>query len=205
MKLVIYSLVLALALLSTSTLAADGPIDRGSLVNSSELFVRHDAGDVNKQATTIQIVPAISYFFAPGLALGTELYYQNISIDEENLSSWGIGATAGYYLNSSPSRSEVKGAIYPYIVVFGGLGQTTRKNRTVYTYSGGISYSSLAKQDYDTQHYGVQVGAVHMMSQAIGLDISIRYQKIREKVDGTENWVTGSQLMAGAGIKAFIW
>ena len=184
--------VAAILLLTGAVVAADNPVDKGSIILGGTVFFQSQSGDLWENAdedalTTFGVTPSVGYFVIPSLMVGGEVDLLSMSQGDDSYTIWTAGPVVGYYFNLDQTRAEVKGAIYPYLKAFFRYGQ--------------ISNSS----DVDIMAYGGQGGAVFMLSNAIGLDGAVRFQGDSYKPDGADDSITGTTIWVGAGITAFLW
>ena len=105
----------------------------------------------------------------------------------------------GYYFNMDAARTEVKGAIYPFIKAF-------------------FMYNSF-KTDYGTDDwtekvmsFGGEGGIVYMLSNAVAVDLGIMFRNDSWKDDDknipegeTNDSVSGTVIQFGVGFTAFMW
>ncbi len=188
MKLTVVSIVMLAVLLSTAA-AADGPIDKGSMIESGTAFLQYQSGELYENwkgegLLTIAIAESFGYFVSPGFMLGGEFVVTSLSQGGNSLTTLNLGPVLGYYFNTDPTRSRVKGSVYPYVKGFFFFG----------TISNGSSLTQTT--------FGVQGGVVFMMSKAVGTDLGLRFHSDRLSNGGS---AVGTTVWFGAGITAFIW
>ena len=53
--------------------------------------------------------------------------------------------------------------------------------------------------------FGAQGGGVFMLSNAVGVDVSVRFQSDSYKPEGADESISGTTLQVGLGITAFLW
>ncbi len=173
-------------------MAADSPIDKGSVMLGGMVYFMTASGDLYKNANDdtpswISINPEFAYFVAPSICIGAELDYTKYSIGDAGSTNLGIGPSVGYYFNMNPT--EVKGAIYPYV-------------------KGFFHYNSFevegATDKTKTTSFGGRGGINLMISEAVAVDFGIVFASESEKV-GDGDAEKGTVLWFGAGIDCFIW
>jgi len=183
--------VATILLLSGAVMAAETPIDKGSMIVGGTAYFMTQSGDLwevgDEATTTIGLMPSIGYFVAPSIMIGGEVQFISLSIGGSDLTTFAVGPMVGYYFNLDQTRTEVKGAIHPYIKAFFSYGQI----------SNGSSIDQMS--------FGGQGGAVFMLSNAIGLDAGVRFQSDSWKPEGADESTTGTTIWVGAGITAFLW
>jgi hypothetical protein len=189
--------VAVILLLSGMVVAADNPIDKGSMIVDGSAYFSSQSGDWWEDAegnslTRISLDPSIGYFVAPSILVGGEVQLMSWSQGDYSMTNWAIGPTVGYYFNLDASRTEAKGALYPYIKAFFLIGQSKTDN--------GTTTSTT-----DVMLLGGKGGVVFMLSNAIGLDAGVKFQSDSYKPEGADKSITGTTLMVGAGITAFLW
>jgi len=188
MKRALSYLVIVL-LLSGAIVAAEGPIDKGSMIIEGDVYFQHQSGELwdnwqGEGQTTIVISPSLGFFVTNGFMLGGQLYFLGISQGTADLTSVIIGPVVGYYFNTDPTRTRVKGAVYPYV-------------------TGGFGFGNVSNGDSaDLFSIGMVGGAVFMVSNAVGVDVGLRLQSDRLSNGGS---ASGTTIWFGAGITAFIW
>lgn len=189
--------VAAILLLAGAVMAADNPVDKGSMILGGTAYFTGQSGDWYENAdgdgvTTIGFVPSVGYFIAPSIMIGGEIQFINWSQGDYKTTTFGIGPAVGYYFNLDATRTEAKGAIYPYIKGFFIYGQ--RKD------DDGTNEATT-----DLMAFGAQGGGVFMLSNAVGVNASVKFQSDSYKPDGADESISGTTLEVGAGITAFLW
>lgn len=187
--LLIVALVCAFAF---SAMAAESPIDKGSMILGGNVYFMTQGGDLYKNAnddsrTTLSATPQIGYFIAPSIMIGGMFEYTKFSWGDNNgNTTFGIGPMVGYYFNMNPT--EIKGAIYPYI-------------------QGFFLYQTVKQEGADdkgkTTSFGGRGGIDYMLSDAVALDIGVQFQSDSYKFGDGES-TSGTIIMVGAGITAFV-
>ncbi len=187
----------AILLLAGAVMAAETPVDKGSMILGGTAYFTGQSGDWYENAdgdgvTTIGFVPSVGYFVAPSIMIGGEIQFINLSQGDYKMTTFGIGPTVGYYFNLDATRTEAKGAIYPYIKGFFIYGQQKYDDGT---------------DDYttDLMAFGAQGGGGFMLANAIGLGASVKFQSDSYKPEGADESISGTTLQVGVGITAFLW
>ena len=174
--------VFMLALFSGFTFAQGSPIDEGSMMAAGGFSFSNWSGDLyedadNNSQTVIDIFPILSYFILPGLAAGGEFAYSRISQSDWSYTAFGIGPQVRYYFVLNREQTEAKGSTYPYFSVNFLFGTAKFK-----------SDSGESKYTYKT--FGFGLGAVYMISDAVGVfgqggfDIDSRKPEDGDSVSG---------------------
>jgi len=189
--------VTAILLLAGAVMAAETPIDKGSMIVDGSVYFMSQGGDYYKDTadnsiTVIGIMPSLGYFVAPSIMIGGEIQFQNQSQGDYKWTIFAVGPTVGYYFNMDPTRAEVKGAIYPYVKGFFLYGQNK--------FDDGTSDYTI-----DVMTFGGRGGAIFMLSNAIGVDANVLFKSESYKPDGADDSITGTSFGVGAGITAFLW
>ncbi len=143
----------------TSVSAQNSAYDRGSSIligsfayssTGGELFVAEP--DEDGRITTLQINPSLSYFVAPGLAIGGKVLFQRTAQDDDSFTTWGLGPQILYFIGSNRAQSSVKGTTYPYLgatfaflrstakSTFRGQTDKTSANGTAVAFGLGINH-----------------------------------------------------------------
>ncbi len=175
-------------------MAAENPIDKGSIMLGGSLYFQSQGGDLYKEGgddgqTTIGISPNVGYFIAPSIMIGAMVDWTKWSQGDYKISEMSLGPTVGYFFNMN--SAEVKGSIYPYV-------------------AGFFMYSSFKDEDGENEDkatatsFGGKGGIMYMLSEAVALDINLMYRSDSYKPDGADESVSGSTIKVGAGIQAFI-
>ena len=187
--LVFLSTVLCLA---ACVSAADAPVDKGSVMLEGSVFFASQTGDLYEAdgdgAILLSFTPAAGFFVAPGVLIGGNLGVQYVTVGDYSRTDLTIGPIIGYYFNHDPTRTEFKGAVYPYMKAFFNYG----RQDVDYGFWDGSA---------DMIQVGGQGGLVLMMSNAVGVDFAFQIS--------SETWSNGDSesgltIMAGAGITSFI-
>ncbi|UCD16625.1 MAG: outer membrane beta-barrel protein [Candidatus Zixiibacteriota bacterium] len=186
-----------------STLAQEYPIDKASMIIGGTAMFANMSGDLyeigDESLSLISITPSFGFFVAPGLLIGADFTYSSLSMGEVDMSAFGIGPVVGYYFNLNPTRTEAKGAVYPYV-------------------KGFFQYASMSIEyedesvDATMTSFGGRGGFVFMLSNAVALDIGVQFNsdsyepdEAFEDPDLPSESVDGTRLQVGAGIIAFLW
>jgi len=189
--------VAAILLLAGAVMAADNPVDKGSMILGGTAYFMGQSGEAYENIdgdtpSAIGITPSIGYFVAPSIMIGGEILFWNQSLGDRKWTDFAVGPIVGYYFNLDATRTEAKGAIYPYIKGFFIYGQQKYDDGT---------------DDYttDLMAFGAQGGGVFMLSNAVGVDASVRFQSDSYKPEGADESISGTTLQVGLGITAFLW
>ncbi len=191
-----FVLIALISLLAAAVSAAENPVDKGSLAIAGSAFFLSQSGETYENVdgdgqTTFAFVPSLGYFVAPSLLVGGELEFSSFSWGDYSETNFSIGPIIGYYFNTDKTRTEVKGAAYPYAQAFFGYGQFKADDGT-------------SDFTWTLTQFGGQAGVVWMMSNSIGLNLLARIS--------SDNWdpedfdsERGTTMMIGAGIISFIY
>ena len=184
-----------LLLLGTSAFGADGPVAKGSMILTGNLYFMSQSGDLYENwegdgLTTVSLTPGIGYFISPGFVIGGDFNLLNMSQGEYSGTAFSVGPKLGYYFGANNARTEFKGAAYPYIAAFASFG----------------SISEEGDDDISTTSLGFTGGVVYMVSNAVGIDLGLRFasDKYSTEIDGESYSESGTSLLIGAGVSAFI-
>jgi hypothetical protein len=104
----------------------------------------------------IAIFPVFSYFIIPGLAAGGEFTYARISQSDWSYTTFGIGPQVRYYFVLNREQTEAKSSTYSYISFN-------------FLYSTAKSKSDVSETKYTYTTFGFGLGAVYMISNAVGV------------------------------------
>jgi hypothetical protein len=180
-RLLVLTTVLMLVM-AGAAMAAESPIDKGSLVLGGTASYSSYGGDGYKVGddgvSMILLAPSFGYFVSPGLEIGGQVVFTSVSVGGESASSTLFGPQVGYYFKSS--KTEVKGSVYPYVKAF--------FHSTSYS-GGGDAMTSI----------GGRGGIDYMLSNAVALDAGASFQS------DSQGGVSGTVLSIGIGITAFIY
>ena len=174
--------------------AADGPVDKGSIILGGTAYFQSASGDLYKSGddsqTWLGVMPEFGYFIAPSILIGLSVDFVSYSVGDYGTTDFGFGPMIGYYFNMDPARGEAKGAIYPYIKGFFNLNSHSVKD-----VDGSDKTTSI----------GGMGGINYMLSNAVALDFGVKFQSDSYKPDGADESTTGTVMFFGAGISAFIY
>jgi hypothetical protein len=178
-------------LVASAVGAAESPIDKGSMTIGGTAYFNSQSGEryENFQGdgyTEIGIMPEFGYFIAPGIKIGASLAFVSASQGDESATLFGIGPNVTYYFNLNKERTEVKGAVYPYIGGFFSYATT----------SNGVDLTETS--------FGGRGGINLMLSQAVAVDFGLQFSSESLDPDGFDS-ISGTTLSLLAGIQAFIW
>ncbi|MCK4632549.1 MAG: hypothetical protein KAT79_04720 [candidate division Zixibacteria bacterium] len=206
MRYLVYTLAIVM-LCALVANAAENPVDKGCFnLDGVFSYSSHSMVDVEDadDLTFMTLTSNIGYFIAPGIRIGSAVNYSQVKFGEMKVTISGFGPSIAYYFNSDDSRLEAKGAIYPYVQGF-------------YMFAGNIKVEadmsdidpSLDPEEtkINVTSYGGRGGIVYMMSNSVGLDLSVSYARDEMEPDdppeGSEP-TKFNTLMFGAGVSAFI-
>ena len=126
-------------------------------------------------------------------AVGKEfsILEQNVFVEEDTGEPDIIGPVVGYYFNTDKTRVEAKGAVYPYVQAFFNYGQEKFDSG-----AGDITW--------DLMQFGGEGGVVIMLSNAVGVEASVRFSADSWSPEVGDSF-SGTSIMAGFGITSFIY
>ena len=181
--------LIAVCLYPGVVIAADSPIDKGSAILKGGFNFASTSGDIvdNETRTEVAIQPALGVFVFPGFIVGGELLFQSITWGESSMRTVGIGPFVGYYFDTSPKQTTIKGKTYPYI-----MGQFIYTNQ-----------SSDGGDDLIIKAFGAKVGMAFMISETVSLDSGVGITSQSSSYLGASE--SGITLSVQAGVTAFIW
>ena len=174
--------------------AAEGPIDKGSMMLGGNVYFQASSGDLYENVdgdskTEFIAFPHFGYFVTPSILVGAMIEFSSYSRGDAGSSKFAIGPMVSYYFNLDASRTEAKGGIYPYV-------------------KGFMLFSSFKIKDADgsdkTTTFGGIGGINYFLSNAVALDLGLMFQSDSYKPDGADESTTGTVITIGAGINAFI-
>ena len=172
----------SLLLMASSVFAQGTPIDKGSILaeggfsftslgGDSFKYTDNDGNEQDGGATLITFNPQGGYFVMPGLAVGGTIILVKMSEDwggddDATQTAFGIGPAVKYYFNLDKARTEVKGAIYPYL-------EAAFVYNTLTANSG-----SQNAEDYKWSGTAIvfEGGGIYMLSNAVGIFGQIGYE-----------------------------
>lgn len=195
--------------------AADGPVDRGSLVLDGSVHFAAQSGELHESPDggnywSFGVSPSVGYFIAPGLLVGLEAgFFRSSSGDYSDFTGYHVGPFIGYYFNAGSGRTKVRGAIYPFVI--GSFGYQRTVNNYQYTYWDlwGEVVENVEWTLEETQ-FGGEAGAIFMVSNAVGVKVSglVTSESVTTRNDlyvESEDSNKGVTFMLGAGITYFIY
>ena len=173
--------------LGSAAFGADSPVAKGSMMLSGGFSYFSQSGDLYEIGTgealnTYTIVPGFGYFISPGLMIGADLSFINITRGSASRHTFSFGPTITYYVGADRANAESKGMVFPYLGAFAALGTTT--------------------SDVTTTSFGGQGGIVYMVSNAVGIDCGVNISFDKWSVDSYST--NGTSLQVAAGITAFV-
>lgn len=191
-------------LMAGTASAATSPIDKGSLYLGGSIYYQHQSGDLwedDGDAITsygagnaqydlglgLEASMTVGYFIAPNLLVGAQLAYINFHMGKSDYDTKVFGPTVGYFFNPRPERTEVKGALYPYLRGYFSWGEGTFKD------------------DYTILQFGGKGGVLYMISRAVAADANLRVQRDSWDENGPAESADGTTISFGVGITTFIY
>jgi hypothetical protein len=196
----LFFMVLILAIASLAS-AQTSPVDKGSMILGGSAYFMSQSGDLYEVdgdgTTTIGLEPEFGYFISPNIMIGGTLLYESEKMGDYKTTCMGIGPEVGYFFNMDKGRTDIKGSIYPYIKGFMTYKSEKSENGT--------------ETKYDYMSFGAKGGIIFMLSEAVALDMGLKFssdsqkQKEPEVAAGADDSISGSTFMLGVGVTAFIW
>jgi hypothetical protein len=171
------------------------PVEKSNFLVGGKLYFQSQTGeayeDQNGESTTIfSINPDFGLFFADGFYLGAAGEMQSNDIGEKRRLEYTIGPKIGYFYNSDKFREDNQGALFPYAAIF-------------FTY-GKFQDHDEFELNYVKTTIGINLGAVKMISPALGLDIALKISHDSFEVDGENSaGMDGVTVRFGLGIVGF--
>jgi hypothetical protein len=186
-KLISVAFLLLTLCLPGLLLAANGPLDKGSLVLSGTSYFAFQSGDLYENSSgdgllTISANIGLGYFTSPGFELGGNFDITTLKQGDASATTLSLGPEIGYYFGANRVTEKIKGNWYPYV-------------------KGAFQYSSVSSGGASANGTTIagKVGIIHMLSNAVAEDLGLKFQK--------EDWegFSGTTIWFGVGITAFIW
>jgi hypothetical protein len=153
------------ALLASSvspiTLAGQQPaLDPGSyLVGGEASFSSQSRSEFDEDAIELTLMPYVQYFVSRGLAIGGELELARSSYGDLTITQFGIGPAISYYfVKSSPVQPFARGSI---------------------RLARAMSKTDSADSDQNLFGYRFAGGILVLLSDAVGLDMSLYYDRVQ--------------------------
>ncbi len=186
--------------------AADGPVDKGSMMLGGTLYFMNQGGDYYKAmsttgddaTTTIGIMPEFGYFIAPSIMIGASFEMLSETTGDDKTNGLAFGPMVGYFFNMDDARAEAKGGLYPYIKGFFNMGTMKMEG----PWMGDETYKTSITQ------FGGMAGINYMLTNTVALDFGFKFSsdsfKAKEPIESDEA-VTGTTMWFGAGISTFIY
>jgi hypothetical protein len=185
-----------LMLLGAAAFGADGPVAKGSMILTGNVYFMSQSGDLYENSdgdglTTVTLTPGFGYFISPGFVIGGDINYARVSMGDNYESVFSIGPKIGYYFGANNGRTEFKGAVYPFVTAFAAFGTMS---------------ASYTDEDISTTVFGLSGGVVYMVSNSVGLDMGLRFSSDKWSADyeGESHSESGASLLIGAGVSAFV-
>lgn|GEM_PF-3768364 len=185
MKIPLYFLICTSLAVATSD-GAVGPLDRGSQIVSSHFFISHNSGDLYDDITVVEIAPASGFFVSPRFTFGGEFLFRLESQNDRTEVRWAVAPAFGYYATSR--LDNARGSTFPYIRIAAGIGMNhVDDKRWKFAFASG------------------QTGLIHMVSDGVGIDATIRVQGDAEESGFASGWGGGVTVFFGIGVAAFVY
>ncbi len=196
-KLKRFVLLVTIQLLALSASAQKSPIDEGSMIVEGSAYFATQSGKAYQDAegngiSTISVSPQLGYFVSPSLMIGGHLDYSSTSQGDLSGSGFGFGPTIGYFFYLDRGKTEIKGSIYPYIVgMFAYASSRTEVGHTTYK--------------SNSTSFGAKSGIMCMLSEAVALDLGLKFVSSSQEPIGGGESVSGTTFMISTGVTAFLW
>ena len=176
----------ALLVLVSPAAAQDYAVDQGAFVLGGTVSFSSDGGDLYENAegdrvNTALLNPGILYFISPGLAIGGELYVENVSQGDFSVTTIGIGPEIAYYFGDAEST------VYPFV-------------------EAGISYASVSSDFIDASGigFGLGAGAAFMLTRSVAITAGGAYEISNLSVDQLDDTQSGNTIRLELGVAAFL-
>lgn len=192
-----FLLTAVLVLFAFSAMAAESPIDKGSMIVGGTVYFQTQSGDLYKvgdeKPTTIAFMPEFGYFIAPSIMIGATVDFENYKIGDYKDTYFAFGPMVGYFFNMNPA--QVKGAVYPYVKGFFMMGSEK------IVVGGGTPDTK-----YSGTQFGGKAGINYMLADHVALDLGLMFtsDKMKQKEPVETESVSGTTIQIGAGIQAFV-
>ena len=177
-------------------LAGDSPVGKGSIIVSGGFRFTSSGGDAyededGKRSTSFAMDPGMSYFVAPGLAVGAKVIFETFSQGEYSSKDYGFGPQILYYIGGSKPPVQTKGATLPF-------------GRVAFLYTKHDWETKNSDGGHSWMRWRFGGGVLHMLSNAVGIFAEGAYEfGTYEPKDGdSEN---GNRAMGIIGITHFIY
>lgn len=207
--------ILTCVMLFTAIAAADGPVDQGSFQLGGNVYFESASGELYKNPkgesqSTLVFAPTIGHFVIPGLLIGADVQFLHTWQGDYSNTGIAAGPVIGFYYDSNPARSQIKGAVYPYIKGFMNFGHLSGKYPL---YSNDEVLVEIEMSQSDTK-YGGEAGAVFMLSNTTGINfnaaltarnVSVDYESSDPNLRFLEFDESGLTFSFGAGVTYFIY
>jgi len=173
-KKVLLTIIVVLAM-STMATAGETPYDEGTIAIGGQL-----SPGMGFDGISLNVVPEISYFLSPNIAMGGSFMFESMSSDGDNATIFGIGPIFGYYFNTD--KNAITGSLYPFI-------------------KAKLAYLSLSSDGNSSTFLviGFEGGMSYMLSEKIGLNFGAHLRT--SDMDSDNNVTT---IGVSAGFSAFI-
>jgi len=187
---------LVILVFAVGAFAADSPIDKGSMMVGGSLYYMNQGGDAyeigGEAQSTFMLEPSFGYFIAPSIMIGANIEMMSYSVGDHKDNDFYFGPMVGYFFNVGQTRTEAKGGMYPYVIGFFMMGSSKTENGETY------------KENLTA--FGGKAGINYMLTNSVALDIKIQFSSDSWKQKEPEEFdaISGTTMMIGAGISAFV-
>lgn len=193
--------VFTLVVISEPAFTQSFPTDKGSKIIEGSFSFSNAGGELHEKdgvkRTSIHLFPSLSYFVAPGLALGGEVQLSgSFQEGSYNWTNWGAGLRLLYFIGGNKGKTTIKGSTYPFFDATALYAQTT----TEYT----INEKKTEKSTTSGTKVSFGMGICHMLSEVIGLTIKGGYTVESSKTEDGDA-VSGNELFVYGGIITFLY
>ncbi len=179
MKQCIINLFIILLIISNSVIAAEHELDKGSIGAGGSIYYFNQFGDaiIDRQLFIADVT--VDYAVKPGLFIGGDFYSH---VNNRDNDSWWVGPIITYYFNAD-KRENQSNQLFPFI-------------DTYYVYG---NESNLKKS-----MLGIQTGLLIFVSDRIGIDFLVSFEKVYYHYGSEYETGTGYQIFSGFGLSTFI-
>ncbi len=155
-----------------------------------ELFIDDD----EDRLTSLQLTPSLSYFVAPGLAIGGKLFFQRSAQSGDSFTSWGLGPQILYFIGGHSAQASVKGTTSPYL----GAAFAFLRNSAKSTFRGQTDKSSATGTAFS---FGG--GINHMLTSNASLFVEGAYEL--DRISGEGDSASGNKFNVVVGLAVFLY
>lgn len=175
--------------------AQSNPVEQSNFLVGGKIYFQSQTGEAyedenGESTTTFSLNPDFGLFFADGFYLGAAFEMQSIDTGEKRRLEYSIGPKIGYFYNSDKYREDNQGALFPYAAIFFTVGD--------------FQNHDAVELNYTKTTFGVNFGAIKMISPALGLDIALKvsYDSFETKDDNSAG-MNGVTARFGLGLVGF--